>query len=82
LVLFYFRSLYNIHFLEIITKEKKFIIKEVRINGRQRHEVPIDDSIVPPKSLEDFTSGIETSPGVAPPLWSPYQYDQIIIYII
>ena len=41
--------------------------------GRRRLEVPIEDTIVQLKSLEDFTSGIETSPGVAPPLWSPCQ---------
>ncbi len=41
--------------------------------GRQRKELPIKDIIVPLKTQKDFTSGIETRPGVSPSLWPPNQ---------
>ena len=43
------------------------------MNGRQRQKLPIGTPTVPQKTQEDFTSGIETRPGVTPPLWSPNQ---------
>jgi hypothetical protein len=42
-------------------------------SGRQRFKLPIKDIIVPLKTQEDFTSGIETRTGVTPPLWPPNQ---------
>jgi hypothetical protein len=59
--------------LQIIIKNNNRLLCEYE-DGRQRHEVPIVKTTVQPKSLEDFTSGIETRPGVTPPLWPPYQY--------
>ena len=47
----------------------------VNINGRQRYELPIDSHPqYNNKTQEDFTSGIETRPGMAPPLWPPNQH--------
>ena len=47
---------------------------KVNINGRQRYELPIDSRPqYNNKTQEDFTSGIETRPGMAPPLWPPNQ---------
>ncbi len=54
------------------TTTQKYIF--VNINGRQRHELPIDSHPqYNNKTQEDFTSGIETRPGMAPPLWPPNQ---------
>ena len=57
------------------TKKPQIQIKQVSNyeNGRQRHKLPIKNIIVPLKTQEDFTSGIETRPGVTPPLWPPNQ---------
>ena len=74
------KSPINIHFCKFIKNDIKImllynkfkkIVKCYYESGRQRFELPIKDIIVPFKTQEDFTSGIETRPGVSPPLWSP-----------
>ena len=55
--------------LKFVFKPTQKIVKCKYESGRQRFELPIKDIIVPFKTQEDFTSGIETRPGVSPPLW-------------
>ena len=74
-----YESPINIHFCKFIKNDIKIMLDTINLkknmcyyeSGRQRFELPIKDIIVPFKTQEDFTSGIETRPGVSPPLWSP-----------
>jgi hypothetical protein len=68
--------------LQLIKYLIKLILKiqVISVSGWRRHELPIKDITVQPKTQEDFTSGIETRPGVTPPLWPPNQQMNQTIY--